>query len=425
MQTRITHPALSARQREDAERILRTCVHCGFCNATCPTHLVLRDERDGPRGRIYLMKQMLEGETAGRATLDHLDRCLVCRSCETTCPSGVAYGRLLEIGREAGERLGVRSWRERALRRLLRLVLPSTTRVRMALRAAPLARPLLPTAITDALPMRGPAGDDARWPAPRHARRMILLAGCVQTATHPAIDAAAARVFDRRDVTLVRASGTGCCGAISHHLSAGDEARRQMIRNIDAWWPLVEAGAEAILSTSSACTSMLQDYARLLGDDPVFGPRAARIARLVRDPGEILLSLPTRAGSGGAKGAVRTAFHAPCSLQHGLRTQEAAATLLARSGYRLTRTTDRHLCCGAAGTYVVLQPTLSRKLQQQKLEALQVDAPEVIATANIGCLIHLQKASGTPVRHWLQLVDDADRGGVTPPPSTTRREYRP
>lgn len=411
MQTRIDHTQLAASDARDAEAILRSCVHCGFCNATCPTYRMRGDELDGPRGRIYLMKQMLEGAPVGSATLQHLDRCLTCRSCETTCPSGVNYSRLLEIGRERAEHLCTRPRGERILRRLLRLVLPDTRRVRLALTVAPLFRRIMPAALAAALPQRrAPMPSAGEWPQPRHTRRMIVLQGCVQTATHPGIDAAAARVLDRRGISLLRVPNGGCCGAVSHHLAAGDEARLHMIRNLRAWWPAVEDGAETIVSTSSACSAMLKDYGRLLGEDPEYGERARRIAGMARDIAEVVASAPPPAGQAGSgPRSRRIAYHAPCSLQHGLRAQDKVAAALTACGHELAPVRDAHLCCGAAGTYSVLQPEMSARLRQEKITALQEGGPAAIATANIGCLIHLEQAAAVPVRHWIELLDEAER----------------
>ncbi|MDX9739800.1 MAG: glycolate oxidase subunit GlcF [Gammaproteobacteria bacterium] len=414
MQTRIDEATVAGTDARVAEAILRSCVHCGFCNATCPTYRLLGNELDGPRGRIYLMKQMLEGVPVSGTTVRHLDRCLTCRACETTCPSGVAYSSLLDIGRSRAEQQYRRPWRERVLRRLLRAVLPSTQRVRLALRLAPFLRGMMPAALAAALPARrSRAATGAEWPRPRHARRIIILQGCVQTATHPGIDAAAARVLDRRGISLLRLADGGCCGAVDHHLAAAEAARSRMIRNLNAWWPAIEAGAEAIISTSSACTAMLKDYGRLLGSDPEHGQRALRTSGMVRDIGEVLASLPAPAAQDPSRGAgsspMRIAYHAPCSLQHGLRAQDAVASALTACGYELEPVRDAHLCCGAAGTYSILQPELSTQLRRDKIAALQAGNPSAIATANIGCLIHLVQAAAVPVRHWIELVDEAER----------------
>jgi glycolate oxidase iron-sulfur subunit len=408
MQTNLSPDLLDEARGAEADRILRSCVHCGFCNATCPTYRILGDELDGPRGRIYLIKQMLEGKGAAEPTRLHLDRCLTCRACETTCPSGVEYGRLLEIGREHLEATLERPRRERMLKRLLLGVLVNPGRVRWALRLSPYVRGLLPRRLLASLPRRRKAAKPRpHWPEPRHARRVLLLGGCVQAATHEAIDAAAARLLDRHGISLVRVPGSGCCGAAAHHLAAPREARALMARNIDAWWPDIKAGAEAVLASSSACGLMLRDYARLLADDPRYAEKAARVSALVRDPSELLAGLPAPARPPGR--GVRVAFHAPCSLQHGLRRHTAIERLLEAHGFELAPVADPHLCCGAAGTYSIFQPELSERLRADKVRALERPSPQLIATANIGCLIHLEGEARVPVRHWIELIEDAGR----------------
>ncbi|MDR2877879.1 MAG: glycolate oxidase subunit GlcF [Chromatiales bacterium] len=409
MQTRLTEQTLASPSGAQAESILRRCVHCGFCNATCPTYQLSGNELDGPRGRIYLIKQMLEGASTTELTRQHLDRCLTCRSCETTCPSGVQYSHLLEIGREHIDRVTTRARGERVLRRLLRYVLPETKRVRWALRVAPYVRGLMPKALAAALPEAPSRASNTQWPAARHTRRMLALTGCVQPATQPQIDAAAARLLDRRGISLLRVHGGGCCGALSHHLNAAGEARAQMVRNIDAWWPDVEQGVEAIVSTSSACSVMLKDYGRLLGYDVEYGEKAKRISALVADASAVLSSLPRFEATQVAPAKRRISFHAPCSLQHGLRGHKEVERLLHEHNYELTAVRDPHLCCGAAGTYSIQQPELSRQLRANKLAALQAGAPTVIATANIGCLLHMQQTASVPVKHWLELLDEAER----------------
>ena len=408
MQTQLPKRFTDSPAGAEAERILRSCVHCGFCNATCPTYQLLGDELDGPRGRIYLIKRMLEGEPAGAGTRLHLDRCLTCRACETTCPSGVEYGRLLDIGRAHAESATVRPRRERLLRRLLCAVLPFPGRVRAALALSRWFGALLPSALVRAVPARlRPERTDAyHWPAPRHARRVLILDGCVQSVTHAHINAAAARLLDRYGVSLVRVAGVSCCGAVTHHLSQDAATRTFMRRNIDTWWPEVDRGAEAIVTTSSACSVMVKDYGHLLRDDPDYAAKARRIAALAGDITDVVAGLglePRRAA--GAPG--RVAFHAPCSLQHGLRAHAVVENLLRGAGYELTPVADSHLCCGAAGTYSILQPDLSGQLLANKLAALEVAAPAVIASANIGCLIHLQGGARTRVRHWIELIEEA------------------
>jgi glycolate oxidase iron-sulfur subunit len=401
MQTSILPRYLETPEGQEADAILRSCVHCGFCTATCPTYRVLGDELDGPRGRIYLIKQLLEGGEVSRRTQAHLDRCLTCRSCETTCPSGVRYARLADIGRGLLERQVRRPWHETLARRALRAVFPYPERVRPLLRAAQAARPLLPRARRATIPERRREGD---WPQPRHARRMLVLEGCVQSVAAPETNAAAARVLDRLGISLVRLPTAGCCGAMSQHLSAEEEARGFMRRNVDAWWPEVEAGAEAVVVSASGCGAVVRQYGELLGHEPAYAARARSISRLTRDLSEVLAAEDLTALQGLGLGR-RIAFHAPCSLQHGLRLAGVVETLLGRLGFTLTPVPDAHLCCGSAGTYSLLQPRLSRRLLSDKLAALHSGGPELIATANIGCQMHLSGAASVPVRHWIELLD--------------------
>jgi len=407
MQTRLNEAMRDTPLGREADTILRSCVHCGFCNATCPTYQLLGDELDGPRGRIYLIKEMLETGHAGTATQAHLDRCLTCLSCETTCPSGVRYGRLLDIGRAQIDGRVKRSRRERWLRRILRLVAPYPKRIRMLLPLARQIPSLIPESLAHALPSRQ---DTAEQPSltPRHSRRVLLLGGCVQAATHPGINGAAARILDRLGISVQPVAGGSCCGALTHHLSAERETREFMLRNINAWWRHVD-GVEAIISTSSACSLMLKQYAILLGDDPEYGAKARRVSTLSRDISEFLAGEDLTALRG-APDAVTAAFHAPCTLQHGLRQNGTVEAILSECGFRLTKVADSHLCCGAAGTYSILQPELADSLRREKVTQLEAERPEIIATANIGCLLHLQGHSQTPVRHWLELLDDNGSG---------------
>ena len=387
----------------EADAILRACVHCGFCTATCPTYQLLGDELDGPRGRIYLIKQMLEGAPVTASTQLHLDRCLTCRSCETTCPSGVRYGRLVDIGRRVvDERVG-RNATERQQRWLLRKGLTRGAWFAIALAFGRMARPLLPKALASKVPRRSPAKS---WPVARHRRRMLVLRGCVQPALAPSIDAALARVLDRIDVSLVRAGG-GCCGAVSEHLGAHDEALDFARRNIDAWWPHIEAGAEAILVSASGCGVVVKDYAYLLREDTQYAAKARRVSELARDPVEVIAAEWKRFAPLVAMdhGPQRVAFHAPCTLQHGQQIVGSVEEILEAIGLELTIVADAHLCCGSAGTYSILQPQLSQRLKANKLAALEADRPEVIATANIGCLTQLASGAAIPVRHWIELFD--------------------
>jgi glycolate oxidase iron-sulfur subunit len=364
----------------------------------------LGDELDGPRGRIYLIKQMLEGDAVTATTTLHLDRCLSCRSCETTCPSGVSFGRLLDIGHRVAEQKIERPAGERMRRWLLRKGLTHGPWFGLALAAGRIARPLLPRALAARIPASRRA---KRWPEPRHARRMLLLAGCVQPALAPSIDAALARALDRVDITLVRASGSGCCGALSDHLGAHDEALDHARANIDAWWPHVEQGVEAIVVSASGCGVAVKAYGHLLRDDPAYADKARRVAALARDSVEVIAAEWKRFAPQVAMdhGPQRVAFHSPCSLQHGQRLVGDVEEILEAIGLELTPVADPHLCCGSAGTYSILQPELAGELKANKLAALEAGAPDVIATANIGCLIHLAGGATRPVLHWVEIFE--------------------
>lgn len=401
MQTSITSSILNTPEGREADGILRSCVHCGFCTATCPTYQLLGDELDGPRGRIYLIKQMLEGQTVSRETQRHLDRCLTCRACETTCPSGVRYGRLADIGRAIAEQRVTRPWSERIYRRLLRLVIPHAARFDALLRIGQALRPALPAALRNKVPVRQHPGT---WPEPRHARRMLTLAGCAQSSTTPRTNAAAARVLDRLGISLSIAPAADCCGALSHHLSAEHEALDFMRRNIDAWWTHIEQGCEAIVMTASGCGVMVKDYGALLRHDPDYAEKAARVSALTRDLSEVLAD-EDLAVLRIAANKRRIAFHAPCTLQHGQKLSGKVETVLSRLGFELTEVADSHLCCGSAGAYSLLQPELSRELRDNKLASLQHNDPELIATANVGCQLHLQSGARMPVMHWIELLD--------------------
>jgi glycolate oxidase iron-sulfur subunit len=419
MQTALADFVRDTREGHEAEAILRSCVHCGFCLPACPTYRLLGDELDSPRGRIYLMKQLLEGKPVGGRTQLHLDRCLTCRACESACPSGVQYGKLLDIGRALVEQRVPRPTSSRLKRYLLRKIVPYTGRVRTLLELATAVRPLLPRSLQGGLAAQRAASSAATrhpgWPAPRHARRVLLLEGCVQPPLAAGINPAAAQVLDRIGISAVPVPGTGCCGALSYHLAAHDEARAQQRRNVDALWPQVEAGAEAVVITASACTAMVADYGRLLRDEPAYAARAERISALARDLSQVLTAnaaalgtaLSVLSGQGPASSArapLRVAFQAPCSLQHHLKLTGVVEPLLTAAGFTLTEVTDAHTCCGSAGTYSLLQPQLSGQLLRAKVAALERGAPDVIATANIGCLAHIRTGTSLPVRHWVELL---------------------
>jgi len=403
-------PAIAATpEGKEAESILRACVHCGFCTATCPTYQLLGDELDGPRGRIYLIKQALEGADVTAKTQLHLDRCLTCRACETTCPSGVRYGRLVDIGRKfVDERVG-RSAMDAARRGALRRGLLSRPLFGAALGLGRFAKAWLPRRLAASIPDVRGAG---AWPATQHPRRVLIPAGCVQPSLAPNIDAATARVLDRAGISAVAVDDGGCCGALSYHLSEHDEARAFARRNIDAWWPHIEQGAEAIVVTASGCGVMVREYDHLLAGDPAYAARARRVAALARDPVELIAAAWEQVAPqlDREHTGARVAFHPPCTLQHGMGIRGAVERLLADAGFTLLPVADSHLCCGSAGTYSILQPELAGKLKVNKLHALEANVPDVIATANIGCMTHLQTGASVPVRHWVELVDAALHG---------------
>jgi len=413
MQTNLAPFIRDTAEGKEAEAILRKCTHCGMCTATCPTYQLLYDELDGPRGRIYLIKQVLEGATPSPKTQLHLDRCLTCRSCETTCPTGVRYGRLLEIGRNVVEQRVARTPTEAGRRRLLRSVVPSRRLFGPLLALGQLVLPLLPQDLQRKVPAA--AAPAKAWPTTRHARTMLLLESCAQASVSPATNVAAARVLDRAGITLVRVPSAGCCGAVSLHLSAQEEAFGLIRRNIDAWWPRIEAGAEAIVSTASGCGVTVKDYAHLLAHDPVYADKAKRVSALAKDISEIIAPEAEKfrkgiAGHASSPARQRVAFHAPCTLQHGLKLQGQVEALLESLGYSLTEVPNAHLCCGSAGTYSILQPELSQRLLANKIAALTSGNPTAIFTANIGCQMHLQTATRLPVRHWIEALDDGLSG---------------
>lgn len=407
MQTQLPHALAGTDLGREAEAILRRCVHCGFCNATCPTYQILGDELDGPRGRIYLIKSLLEGQVSSARTQTHLDRCLACRACETTCPSGVQYGRLVEIGREVAHQRIPRAPLQRIVRWALRQSLPRRGVFALGLALGRVMRPLLPRPLAMKIPVVSLAG---AWPRPVHARRMLALAGCVQPALSPDINAATARVLDRLGISLIEAPRAGCCGAVRGHLDDVDAARQDARRNIDAWWPLIEGGFEAIVMTASGCGAYVGDYGHLLQHDPHYAEKAARVAALTRDVAEVLHAESARLAPLLQPAGARIAFQNPCTLQHGQKVRGVVEPLLRLAGFELTAVQDGHLCCGSAGTYSLLQPALSTVLRDNKLAALCAGAPEAIATANIGCLAHLQGGTTVPVKHWVVMLASCMRG---------------
>ena len=403
MQTNLADFIKNSPEGQEADAILRSCVHCGFCTATCPTYQLLGDELDGPRGRIYLIKQILEGKPATAKTQLHLDRCLTCRNCESTCPSGVKYGRLVDIGREIVEKQVERPFATQLVRTVLKETLPRKWLFTPAMKAGQFFRPLLPNALKNKVPVAHPAG---RWPTRTHARTMLLLDGCVQPAMSPNINAATARVLDTLGVQLIVAPKAGCCGAIRYHLNDQANSLDDMRRNIDAWWPYVQAGAEAIVMTASGCGAMVKEYGHLLANDPHYAARAQRITELTKDLSEILPAFQQELAKK-VQIKKRVAYHPPCTLQHGQQIRGKVEEVLRAVGVDVTLCADSHLCCGSAGTYSVLQPELSYQLRDNKLKNLQATQSEMIVSANIGCLTHLQSGTESPVRHWIELIDQA------------------
>jgi len=403
MQTTLSEQARQLPRAEEAESILRTCVHCGFCNATCPTYQLLGDELDGPRGRIYLIKQVLEGNEVTQKTQQHLDRCLSCRNCETTCPSGVDYHNLLDIGRAVVDAAVPRPLEQRLLREGLRRVVPNPGLFKMLVSSGQAFRALLPNTLQAKLPRRVYPAKPR--PTVRHARQVLILEGCVQPGLSPNTNAATARVLDRLGISVIPTREAGCCGAVDYHLDAQAAGLDRARHNIDAWWPAIENGAEAIVQTASGCGAFIKDYGHLLRSDPAYAAKAQKVSALARDLVEVLRDEPLE--TLGIHSDQRLAFHCPCTLQHAQKLGGAVEALLTRLGFNLTPVPDGHLCCGSAGTYSLTQPELSRQLRDNKLNALESGHPEIIVTANIGCQSHLDGAGRTPVRHWIELVEAA------------------
>jgi glycolate oxidase iron-sulfur subunit len=401
MRTLIQGPLVGTTAGAIAETALRACVHCGMCNATCPTYQLTGDELEGPRGRIYLMKQALEGAKPTQLTLDHLDSCLLCRACETTCPSGVIYHELYDVGHTAVVEAVGRSVVQRLIRRLIAFATTTPMLFKGLVGLGRLVRFSLPAALKSKLPPRVAVG---QRPDTDRTRQMLLLTGCVQSAVAEHFNAATARVFDRLSINLAEPSSAGCCGAVHHHLDAPDRAKGLARNNLEAWGAAFDAGAEALVANSSGCAAFIRDYPTLLRDDPDYADLAKRVASLVRDPIEVLeredliaLRTPT---------APRIAVHEPCTLQHGLKLTGRIAPLLERLGYDPQPVADNHLCCGSAGAYSLLHPKMAGQLKAGKLTALNGSNPDAIFTANIGCWMHLADGSQAPVRHWIEAVDE-------------------
>lgn len=409
MQTTLSDTFKNTADGQIAEGILRNCVHCGFCLATCPSYQILGNELDSPRGRIYLIKQLVEGHDVSAKTQLHLDRCLTCRNCETTCPSGVEYSKLLDIGRALVDAQVPRGPVDTVQRALLSQVIPRRGLFNALLRMGQMVRPLLPRTLKRKIPH---SAATASRPAPSaHPRKMLLLEGCAQPALAPNINAAATRVLDRLGITLYSVTEAGCCGAVRFHLNDHARGLDAMRHNIDAWLPHLDAGVEAIVMTASGCGVTVKDYAWHLREDPVYAPRAARISAATRDLSEIIAGAGERLSALAPTDKPRVAFHPPCTLQHGQQINGVVETLLTQAGFKLTPVAESHLCCGSAGTYSILQPAIAQALQTRKLDHLHAGAPDVIVTANIGCLTHLQSGTATPVKHWIELLDTAQAEG--------------
>jgi glycolate oxidase iron-sulfur subunit len=408
MQTHLSPEFADTPEGKEAQAIIRKCVHCGFCNATCPTYQLLGDELDGPRGRIYLMKQVLEGGEITRSTQQHLDRCLTCLNCQTTCPSGVEYGHLVEIGRNIVDARVERPAPERAVRWLLKEGLTSPL-FAPAMRVGRAVRPLLPAVLRNKVPQRS-RERAASAPTGEHRRKVLMLKGCVQPSMMPNIDGAAARVLDAAGIQTVYASGAGCCGAVRTHLGDHEGGLDDMRRNIDAWLPMVSAGeGQAIMTSASACSLAVKDYGHALSGDVEYADKAARISAMACDLSELLPELvPALKDKIRLEGATRLAFHPPCTLQHGQQLRGGIETHLRALGFDVNVASDEsHLCCGSAGTYSMLQPDLARQLRDRKLENLEKIGAQFIISANMGCIQHLQTGTLTPVKHWVEALDEA------------------
>jgi len=402
MQTHIDKNILETAQGKLADTILRSCVHCGFCNATCPTYQLLGDELDGPRGRIYLIKQVMEGQPASRKTQLHLDRCLTCRNCESTCPSGVKYSQLLNIGRELINKQVTRSLKEKMLHYTMRKFFLSKHLFSISIATAQLFRPLLPGSIKKSIPVRQAS---LKQTQKQHDKKILLVEGCVQPALQPNIDQAARIVFEQLKIQCISLPAGGCCGSLSHHLNARQEAVRIIKTNIDHWWPLIKnKGIEAITMTASGCGVAIKEYEHLLADEPDYADKAKTVSALYKDHIEIILQQPDSLTQLQTKKKTCIAFHPPCTQQHGMQLKNQIEPFLTSLGFTLKPFKESHLCCGSAGTYSITQKELSQQLLSNKLKQLTKSSPDIIATANIGCQLHLQSGTQTPVKHWLELL---------------------
>jgi glycolate oxidase iron-sulfur subunit len=416
MQTQLSPQYQGTTDGLAAEAILRKCVHCGFCTATCPTYQLLGNELDGPRGRIYLIKQVLEGTPPTRKTQTHLDRCLTCRNCESTCPSGVQYGHLLDIGRKIVDAQVPRPFSERALRWALKEGIPGPA-FAPAMAVGQLVRPLLPRALQNKVPVKQNAG---ATPSRQHVRKVLVLEGCVQPSMSPNINSATARVFDAAGIQCLVATRAGCCGAVKFHLNDQPGGLDEMRANVDAWWPALDQDVEAIVINASGCGATVKDYGYLLRNDPKYAARALRVSELTMDLSEWLPELVPLLRGRVAASASQIAFHPPCTLQHGMQLRGGVEKYMGELGFNVKTTgCEAHLCCGSAGTYSVLNPEISIQLRDRKLANLKTTfgakEPDQIASANIGCITHLQSGTSTPVRHWIELLDEALQESVAGP----------
>jgi glycolate oxidase iron-sulfur subunit len=419
----------SAEQLQDptiarADAMLRRCVHCGLCTATCPTYVLLGDERDSPRGRIYLMKEMFEGGKVTAPVIHHIDRCLSCLSCMTTCPSGVDYMHLVDLARTRIEESGRRSLPERTTRWMLAKVLPNKGRFRFALLMGWLARPfrgLLSklgfqsgAAALEVVPARLPRlklrkGKTVFRPEHPPVKRVALMLGCVQEVLQPSINRAAIRLLRRHGVEVILAKDEACCGALQHHLGREDETHKAARRNVDAWSSALREGPlDAILITASGCGTMVKDYGHLLARDRGYAGRAAEMSQRARDITEFIYEIglvPPLAWT-----SLRVAYHAACSMQHGQQVDAEPRALLSQAGFTVLDVPEGHICCGSAGTYNILQPELSGQLRERKLGHIASVKPDIVATGNIGCITQLQRGSAVPVVHTVELLDWATGG---------------